>query len=146
MDVTLRELIYGEQVRGRHPRRQAAQGGDPRRIVGAGAAARSSSISQASFDALAKAGSMLGSAAIIVMDETTSMVWVAMNLLHFYKHESCGKCTPCREGADWLHRILTKIERGEGQMRDIDLLVSICQQHRRQDAVRVRRRRDRRRC
>ncbi len=49
---------------------------------------------------------MLGSAGIIVMDETTCMVWAAKNLLHFYKHESCGKCTPCREGGDWLYRIL----------------------------------------
>ena len=68
----------------------------------------------ASFDGIAKAGSLLGSAGIIVMDETTCMVWAAENLLHFYKHESCGKCTPCREGGDWLHRILGKIERGEG--------------------------------
>jgi NADH-quinone oxidoreductase subunit F len=72
-----------------------------------------------------KAGSMLGSAGIIVMDETTCMVWAARNLLYFYKHESCGKCTPCREGGDWLHKILTRIERGEGEMRDIDLLVSV---------------------
>ena len=56
----------------------------------------------ASFDDVAKAGSMLGSAGIIVMDETTCMVWAARNLLYFYKHESCGKCTPCREGGDWL--------------------------------------------
>jgi NADH-quinone oxidoreductase subunit F len=67
----------------------------------------------ASFDDVAKAGSMLGSAGIIVMDDTTCMVWAAKNLLHFYKHESCGKCTPCREGR---------------------------RQHRGQDAVRVRRR------
>jgi NADH-quinone oxidoreductase subunit F len=53
------------------------------------------------------------------------MVWAAENLLHFYKHESCGKCTPCREGCDWLHRLLGKIERGEGQMRDLDLLLSV---------------------
>ena len=68
---------------------------------------------------------MLGSAGIIVMDETTCMVWAARNLLYFYKHESCGKCTPCREGGDWLHKILTRIENGEGEMRDIDLLVSV---------------------
>ena len=80
---------------------------------------------QASFDGIAKAGSMLGSAAIIVLDDTTCMVWLAQNLLHFYRHESCGKCTPCREGTDWLYKILQRIERGEGQMRDIDLLVSI---------------------
>ena len=77
------------------------------------------------FDGVAKAGSMLGSAGIIVMDETTCMVWAAMNLMHFYKHESCGKCTPCREGGDWLHKILQKIERGDGEMRDLDLLTSV---------------------
>ena len=69
--------------------------------------------------------SMLGSAAIIVLDDTTCMVWLAENLLHFYRHESCGKCTPCREGTDWLHKILRRIERGEGQMRDLDLLAGI---------------------
>ena len=79
----------------------------------------------ASFDGVASAGSLLGSAGIIVMDETTCMVWAAENLLHFYRHESCGKCTPCREGGAWLHNILGKIERGEGQMKDLDLLLSI---------------------
>ena len=79
----------------------------------------------ASFDGIAAAGSLLGSAGIIVMDDTTCMVWAAENLLHFYKHESCGKCTPCREGGDWLHRILGKIERGDGAMRDLELLLSI---------------------
>ncbi len=79
----------------------------------------------ASFDGLMKAGSLLGSAGMIVMDDTTCMVWVAKNLLHFYRHESCGKCTPCREGGDWLLKILSKIERGEGAMRDIDLLLSV---------------------
>jgi NADH-quinone oxidoreductase subunit F len=79
----------------------------------------------ASFDALQKAGTLLGSAGMIVMDDTTCMVWVAKNLLHFYRHESCGKCTPCREGGDWLYKILDKIERGEGTMKDIDLLLSV---------------------
>ena len=54
------------------------------------------------------------------------MVWAAKNLIHFYKHESCGKCTPCREGVDWLYKILDKIERGDGEMRDIDLLLNVC--------------------
>ena len=80
---------------------------------------------QASFDEVQKAGSFLGSAAIIVLDDTTCMVWLAENLLHFYRHESCGKCTPCREGTDWLHKILLKIEHGEGQMRDLDLMTGI---------------------
>jgi NADH-quinone oxidoreductase subunit F len=52
-------------------------------------------------------------------------VWLAANLLHFYRHESCGKCTPCREGTDWLYKILQRIERGEGKTADLDLLASI---------------------
>jgi len=48
-----------------------------------------------------------------------------MNLLHFYRHESCGKCTPCREGGDWLYKLLQRVERGEGQMKDLDLLYSV---------------------
>jgi NADH-quinone oxidoreductase subunit F len=79
----------------------------------------------ASFDGVAAAGSMLGSAGMIVMDDTTCMVWAAQNLLHFYQHESCGKCTPCREGTDWLLKLLQKIERGDGQMSDIELLMSV---------------------
>jgi len=79
----------------------------------------------ASFDGVQKAGSLLGSAGIIVMDDTTCMVWAAENLLHFYRHESCGKCTPCREGTDWLHKILQRIERGEGDLRDLDLLENV---------------------
>jgi NADH-quinone oxidoreductase subunit F len=79
----------------------------------------------ASFDGLAKAGTLLGSAGMIVMDDTTCMVWAAKNLLHFYRHESCGKCTPCREGCNWLLQMLDKIDRGEGTMRDIDLLMSV---------------------
>ncbi|MEI6668558.1 MAG: NADH-quinone oxidoreductase subunit NuoF [Acidobacteriota bacterium] len=80
---------------------------------------------EASYDGIAKAGSMLGSAAMIVMDDSTCMVWAAANLIHFYRHESCGKCTPCREGADWMLKILLKIERGDGEMRDLDLLQSV---------------------
>ena len=79
----------------------------------------------ASFDGLMKAGTMLGSAGMIVMDDTTCMVWMAENLLHFYRHESCGKCTPCREGCAWLLNMLRKIERGEGRMHDIELLLSV---------------------
>ena len=59
------------------------------------------------------------------MDDSVCMVWLAMNLLHFYRHESCGKCTPCREGGDWLYKLLVRVERGEGQAKDIDLLYSV---------------------
>jgi NADH-quinone oxidoreductase subunit F len=80
---------------------------------------------EASFDGVAKAGSLLGSAGIIVLDDTTCMVWLAENLLRFYRHESCGKCTPCREGTQWLLSILEKIERGEGEMKDLALLENV---------------------
>jgi NADH-quinone oxidoreductase subunit F len=82
----------------------------------------------ASFDDVAKAGSMLGSAGIIVMDDTTCMVWMARNLLHFYKHESCGKCTPCREGTDWLYRLLHRMTEGRATEKDITLLQSVANQ------------------
>ena len=68
------------------------------------------------FDGVAKAGSMLGSAGTIVMDDSTCMVWMAKNLIYFYKHESCGKCSPCREGTGWMLRLLERIEAGEAQM------------------------------
>jgi NADH-quinone oxidoreductase subunit F len=80
---------------------------------------------EASFDGVAKAGSLLGSAGIIVLDDTTCMVWLAENLLRFYRHESCGKCTPCREGTQWVLSILEKIERGEGEMKDLALLENV---------------------
>ena len=59
------------------------------------------------------------------MDDSVCMVWLAMNLLHFYRHESCGKCTPCREGGDWLYKLLMRVENGEGRMKDIDLLFGV---------------------
>ena len=79
----------------------------------------------ASFDHVQKAGSLLGSAGLIVLNDTVCMVWLAMNLLHFYRHESCGKCTPCREGTDWLYQLLGRIETGEGQPKDLDLLFGV---------------------
>jgi NADH-quinone oxidoreductase subunit F len=79
----------------------------------------------ASFDHIQKQGSLLGSAGLIVMNDTVCMVWLAMNLLHFYRHESCGKCTPCREGCDWLFKLLARVEAGEGQPKDLDLLFGV---------------------
>jgi NADH-quinone oxidoreductase subunit F len=71
---------------------------------------------------------MLGSAAIIVMNEDVCIVNAAQNLSKFFSHESCGQCTPCREGTPWLHKVLTRIEEGEGRVEDVDLLVRICNQ------------------
>jgi len=74
------------------------------------------------FDDLAKAGSMLGSGAIIVMDETADVVQVASRLAHFYAHESCGQCTPCREGTGWLDRVMHRIAQGNGKEEDFAIL------------------------
>lgn len=73
-----------------------------------------------------KAGSSLGSGAMIVMDETVDMVEIALLLAKFYEHESCGQCTPCREGTHWFVRILDAIQRGEGRPGDLDLILDIC--------------------
>ena len=77
------------------------------------------------YDAVAKAGSMLGSGAVIVMDETRCMVKSLLRLSYFYQHESCGQCTPCREGTGWLWRMVDRIEHGKGRMEDLDLLNSV---------------------
>ena len=77
------------------------------------------------YEAVAAAGSSLGSAGIIVIDERTSMVSVARRTLSFYREESCGKCTPCREGTTWLEEILIRMENGGGRDKDIDLLARI---------------------
>ena len=77
------------------------------------------------YDSLKKAGSSLGSAAVIVMDETTCMVRVLERLSRFYYSESCGQCTPCREGTGWLNRTLQRILAGQGKQADIDMLVDV---------------------
>jgi len=77
------------------------------------------------YDAIAKAGSMLGSGAVIVMDDTRCMVKSLLRLSYFYQHESCGQCTPCREGTGWLWRMVDRIEHGRGRMEDIELLNSV---------------------
>jgi NADH-quinone oxidoreductase subunit F len=76
------------------------------------------------YDSIAKAGSMLGSGAVIVMDETTCMVKALERLSYFYFEESCGQCTPCREGTGWLYRVVHRIEHGQGRPEDLDLLNS----------------------
>jgi NADH-quinone oxidoreductase subunit F len=77
------------------------------------------------YDSIAKAGSMLGSGAVIVMDETRCMVKSLLRLSYFYMHESCGQCTPCREGTGWLWRMVHRIEHGQGRPEDLDLLDSV---------------------
>ena len=78
------------------------------------------------FDAVQAAGSYLGSAAVIVVDDRACMVQLAVRAEKFYMHESCGKCTPCREGTRWLVQLLEKIEDGRGTQADLDLVVKVC--------------------
>jgi NADH-quinone oxidoreductase subunit F len=122
MHTTLRELIYDYAggIRGDRQLKAIIPGGSSVPLL-----LPDQLDTPASFDAIQKAGSLLGSAGLIVLDDTVCMVWLAMNLLHFYRHESCGKCTPCREGCDWLYKLLQRIERGEGQDKDLDLLFGV---------------------
>jgi NADH-quinone oxidoreductase subunit F len=80
------------------------------------------------FDSLAKAGSMLGSGAIIIVDDSTPILDVALKVAKFYRHESCGKCTPCREGTNWTVKMLERIEHGEATPMDLEIMASV-QEH-----------------
>jgi len=122
MNTTLRELIYDYAggIRGDRKLKAIIPGGSSVPLM-----LPDQLETPASFDAIQKAGSLLGSAGLIVLDDSVCMVWLAMNLLHFYRHESCGKCTPCREGGDWLYKLLLRLERGEGREKDLDLLFGV---------------------
>jgi NADH-quinone oxidoreductase subunit F len=122
MNTTLRELIYDYAggIRGERKLKAIIPGGSSVPLM-----LPDQLDTPASFDAIQKAGSLLGSAGLIVLDDSVCMVWLAMNLLHFYRHESCGKCTPCREGCDWLYKLLMRLERGDGQLKDLDLLFGV---------------------
>ncbi|HET7294224.1 MAG TPA: NADH-quinone oxidoreductase subunit NuoF [Vicinamibacteria bacterium] len=122
--ITLRELIYdaryGGGIKDGRKLRAVVPGGSSTPVLTA------DEIDVAmDFDSIAKAGSMLGSAATIVMDDSVCMVWMAQKLTYFYKHESCGKCSPCREGTGWMLRLLERIEAGEGTEKDLDTLLGV---------------------
>jgi NADH-quinone oxidoreductase subunit F len=78
------------------------------------------------FDAMAQAGTMLGSGAVIVIDDRCCMVQLGLRVAQFYMHESCGKCTPCREGTRWMVQLLRKIEEGEASQGELDVLLNVC--------------------
>lgn len=122
--LTLRELIYDEKYAG-----GLLPGRKLRAVVPGGSSTPVLTADEIDvgmdFDSLAKAGSMLGSAATIVMDDSTCMVWMAQRLIYFYKHESCGKCSPCREGTGWMLRLLDKIESGRGSEKDLETLWNV---------------------
>jgi len=80
------------------------------------------------FDALKDSQSGLGTAAVIVMDKSTDVVRAISRLSHFYRHESCGQCTPCREGSKWTEQIMKRFEKGQGRIREIDMLQELTKQ------------------
>jgi len=126
--LQLKELIFGDAYG-----RGVPQGRKIKAVIPGGASANMLTAAEIEdcpldFDGVAAKGSMLGSAAIIVMNEDTCIVRAAQNMAKFFSHESCGQCTPCREGTPWLYKVLTRIEEGEGLPEDIDLLERICNQ------------------
>ncbi|HTU03002.1 MAG TPA: NADH-ubiquinone oxidoreductase-F iron-sulfur binding region domain-containing protein, partial [Candidatus Sulfotelmatobacter sp.] len=123
MSVTLRELIEVEAGGIRRGRRLKA-------VIPGGSSAPVLTPKHLDlsldFESLAAAGSMGGSGGVVVMDETTCMVRVGAVVSRFYHHESCGQCTQCREGTAWLHKVLARLERGQGRKEDLDLLLDMC--------------------
>jgi NADH-quinone oxidoreductase subunit F len=123
--ITLRQLIedpaYGGGMREGRKLKAVVPGGSSTPVL----TAAEIDVSM-DFDSLGKAGTMLGSAGTIVMDDSTCMVWMARKLTFFYKHESCGKCSPCREGTGWMLRLLDRIEEGQGTERDLEVLWNVC--------------------
>lgn len=77
------------------------------------------------YESVQAAGSLLGSGGVIVMDDTTCMVWAAWNIARFFAHESCGQCSPCREGCHWMEKIFHRIEGGRGEKGDLDLILNV---------------------
>jgi NADH-quinone oxidoreductase subunit F len=120
--VTFRELI--EQYGGGTPGGRRVKG-----VLPAGISApivpEANLDTKLDYDSVAAAGSMLGSASLVVLDESVCIVRAAARMEEFFRHESCGKCTPCREGTNWLHKILLRLEDGRGGEADLDLLLSL---------------------
>ncbi|MBN8617897.1 MAG: NADH-quinone oxidoreductase subunit NuoF [Anaerolineae bacterium] len=127
LGITMRELLYthaggirgGKQIKAILP---SGGSGPIMRVNGNDDAILDTKLS---YEDMAKAGSILGSASIIVMDEDTDIAWVATKAIQFFKHESCGKCTPCREGTYWLEKVCERIMANEAQLSDIDLVSNI---------------------
>jgi NADH-quinone oxidoreductase subunit F len=123
MGISLRELIYDHcgGVRDGKKLKAVVPGGSSVPVLTADQVDV-----RLDFDSLVKAGSMLGSAGVIVMDESTCMVRALRRIAKFYAEESCGQCTQCREGTEWLYQILTRIEHGQGKPGELEILLDIC--------------------
>jgi NADH-quinone oxidoreductase subunit F len=125
MTVTLRELIYEHcgGIPGGRKLKAVIPGGSSVPILSA-----DQIDVRMDYDSVAKAGSMLGSAGVVVMDERTCMVRAVRRITRFYAEESCGQCTQCREGTEWLYKILSRIEKGEGREGELEILLDLCTQ------------------
>jgi NADH-quinone oxidoreductase subunit F len=123
LGTSLRELVYdiGGGIADGHELKAIIPGGSSVPVLSA-----DQIDTKLDFDSMAKAGTMLGSGAVIVMDERCCMVQLGLRVAQFYQHESCGKCTPCREGTRWMVDLLRKIEAGEATHGELDLLLDVC--------------------
>jgi len=123
LGTSLRELVYdiGGGIADGHELKAIIPGGSSVPVLSA-----DQIDTKLDFDSMAKAGTMLGSGAVIVMDERCCMVQLGLRVAQFYQHESCGKCTPCREGTRWMVDLLRKIEVGEATHVELDLLLDVC--------------------
>lgn len=122
LGISLREIIYeyGDGIKNDNKLKAIIPGGSSAPVLSADEVDVNMD-----FDSLSKIGSMLGSGAIIVMDEYTCMVEALLIITRFYAHESCGQCTPCREGTGWMEKVLNRIARGDGRDRDINNLLRV---------------------
>ncbi len=124
MGMLYHELIYGEEYGGGILNDKKFKALLP--IGGSGPVVVADALdAPITYEGLKPFGSDMGSGSVVVMDETVDMVWVAMKLSHFFKHESCGKCTPCREGTFWIDKLLHRIYHGQGTEKDLEVLQSV---------------------
>src|SRR5690606_38241562 len=124
MGTTYRDLIFGEEYGGGIPNGKKFKALLP--SGGSGPVVTEDALdAPLTFDGLNPYDSLMGSASCIVMDEDTEMVWAAMKMIQFFRHESCGKCTPCREGTYWLEQVIENVYYGRGREADIKLLESV---------------------
>ncbi len=123
MGLTIRDLIFNHcgGMRGDKKFKAVIPGGSSAPMLPA-----ADLDTQMDYESLAEKGSMLGSAGVVVMDESTCMVKTAYVINRFFSHESCGKCTPCRDGTPWMTQILRRLEYGQGRAGDVELLESLC--------------------